>query len=112
VYSWFSIDDDPGRAQHRLMPAIDHWLESDLYPHPRRMAGVADPPPPGDRARLALTDTIAICGEREICAKAIQRLAAAGADTIVLIAPSDEIESQLDRFAYEVMPVLNARCER
>jgi alkanesulfonate monooxygenase SsuD/methylene tetrahydromethanopterin reductase-like flavin-dependent oxidoreductase (luciferase family) len=107
LYSWFSIDDDPAQAQRRLMPAIDHWLEWDLYPHPRRVAGVADPPPPGDPARQALTDAIAICGDREMCAKAVQRLAAAGADTIVLVAPGDEIESQLERFAREVMPVLN-----
>lgn len=43
LYSWFSIDDDPAQAQRRLMPAIDHWLTWDLYPHPRRVAGVADP---------------------------------------------------------------------
>lgn len=38
VYSWLSIDDDPARARHRLMPAIDRWLELDLFPH-------ADAPP-------------------------------------------------------------------
>jgi 5,10-methylenetetrahydromethanopterin reductase len=108
LYSWFSIDDDPAQARRRLMPAIDRWLKEDLYPHPRRVAGVADPPPPGDPARQALTDAIAICGDREMCAKAVQRLAAAGADTIVLAAPEEEIESQLERFAREVMPVLNA----
>jgi alkanesulfonate monooxygenase SsuD/methylene tetrahydromethanopterin reductase-like flavin-dependent oxidoreductase (luciferase family) len=108
VYTWFSIDDDPVQAQRRLMPAIDHWLERDLFPHPRRAAGVADPPPRRDPARLALTDAIGICGDREMCAEAVQRLAAAGADTIVLAAQGDEIESQLERFAREVMPVLNA----
>lgn len=109
VYSWFSIDDDQARAQRRLMPAIDHWLEWDLFPHPRRVARVADPPPPGDPARLALTDAIGICGDREMCAEAVRRLAAAGADTIVLAPQGDEIESQLGRFAREVMPVLSPR---
>jgi 5,10-methylenetetrahydromethanopterin reductase len=99
VYSWFSFDDDPARAQRRLLPAIDQWLEGDLFPHPRRVAGVADPPPPGDPARQALTDTIGICGDREMCATAVQRLVAAGADTIVLAAQGDEIESPLERFA-------------
>jgi alkanesulfonate monooxygenase SsuD/methylene tetrahydromethanopterin reductase-like flavin-dependent oxidoreductase (luciferase family) len=107
VYTWFSIDDDPVRAQCRLMPAIDDWLDGDLFPHPRRAAGVADAPPPGDPARLALAEAIGICGDREMCAEAVQRLAAAGADTIVLAAQGDEIESQLERFAREVMPVLN-----
>jgi 5,10-methylenetetrahydromethanopterin reductase len=109
VYSWFSIDDDPVEAQRRLLPAIDHWLQAGLYPHPRRIAGVADPPPPGDPARLALTDAIAICGDHVGCADAVQRLDDAGADTIVLLASGDEIESQLERFAREVMPVLNDR---
>jgi 5,10-methylenetetrahydromethanopterin reductase len=109
VYSWFSIDDDPTRAQRRLMPAIDRWLEGDLFPHPRRVAGVTDPPPPGDPARHALTDAIAICGDAEMCARAVHRLAAAGADTIVVAAQGDDIEFQLERFAREVMPVLNAR---
>jgi 5,10-methylenetetrahydromethanopterin reductase len=108
VYSWFSIDDDPVQAQRRLTPVIDHWLEGDLFPHPRRAAGVADPPPPGDPARLALTNAVGICGDCEMCAEAVQRLAAAGADTIVLAAQGNEIESQLERFAREVMPVLTA----
>ncbi len=92
-----------------MMPAVDHWLAEDLYPHPRRVAGVADPPPPGDPARLALTDAIGICGDREMCAEAVHRLAAAGANTIVLAAQGDDFGSQLERFAREVIPVLNAR---
>jgi len=106
VYSWFSIDDDPVRARDRLLPAIDRWLEQDLYPHPRRAAGAADPPPPGDPARLGLADTISICGDRERCAEAVRRLAAAGADTVVLVTAGDELEPQLERFAREVMPLL------
>jgi 5,10-methylenetetrahydromethanopterin reductase len=108
VYSWFSIDDDPVRARRRLMPAIERWLEGDLFPHPRRAAGVADPPPPGDLARLALADAISICGDRDTCADGVRRLAAAGADTIVLAAQGDELEAQLERFAREVMPLLTS----
>jgi 5,10-methylenetetrahydromethanopterin reductase len=107
VYSWFSIDDDPARARRRLLPAIDRWLESDLFPHARRAAGVADPPPPGDPRRLALADAIGVCGTREMCADAVQRLAAAGADTIVVAASGDEVEAQLQRFAREVIPILS-----
>lgn len=109
VYSWFSIHDDPLQAQRRLMPAIDHWLEADLFPYPRRIARVTDPPPLGDPRRLALTDALAICGDREMCATGVQRLADAGADTIALVTSGDELESQLERFAREVVPVLNAR---
>lgn len=106
VYSWFSIDDDPVRARLRVMPAIESWLESDLFPHPRRAAGVVVAPPPGDPARLALADAISICGDCEMCAAAVRRLAAAGADTIVLAAQGDDFEAQLERFAREVIPRL------
>ena len=107
VYSWFSIDDDPVRARHRLSPAIEHWLESDLFPHARRAAGVPDPPPRADPTRLAVADAVAICGDREMCAGAVRRLAEAGADTVVLAAPGDDYEAQIERFAQEVMPLLS-----
>lgn len=106
VYSWLSIDDDPARARRRLMPAIDRWLELDLFPHAKRAAGVTDPLAPGDPARLALTDAISICGDNEMCADGVRQLAVAGADTIVLAAPEDELEGQLERFARDVMPLL------
>lgn len=109
VYTWFSVDDDPAQARRSLMPVIDDWLQGDLYPHPRRIAGVADPPPPGDPARLALADAISVCGNREMCADAVWRLAAAGADTIALFAHGDGFEDQLVRFAREVMPLLTSR---
>jgi alkanesulfonate monooxygenase SsuD/methylene tetrahydromethanopterin reductase-like flavin-dependent oxidoreductase (luciferase family) len=106
VYSWFSLDDDPARARERLMPALDQWLELDLFPYARSAAGVADPPPPDDPARPALADAISICGTKEMCADAVRRLAAAGADTIALVVPGDDLEDQLERFAGEVMPLL------
>jgi NAD(P)-dependent dehydrogenase (short-subunit alcohol dehydrogenase family) len=43
-----------------------------------------------------------------MCADAVRRLAAAGADTIVLAAPEDELETQLERFAQEVIPLLTS----
>lgn len=88
------------------MPAIDRWLEGGHYPHPMRAVGAGDPPPPGDPARLALADTISVCATREICADSVRRLAAAGADTIVLLAVGDDHEAQIERFAREVMPLL------
>ena len=108
VYSWLSIDDDPARARHRLRPAIDRWLELDLFPYARRAAGMADPPPAGDPGRLAVTDAVSICGDRVMCAAAVRRLAAAGADTIVLAATEDELEAQLHRCVLEVIPLLTS----
>jgi NADPH-dependent ferric siderophore reductase len=41
-----------------------------------------------------------------MCADAVRQLAVAGADTIVLAAPEDELEGHLERFARNVMPLL------
>jgi 5,10-methylenetetrahydromethanopterin reductase len=106
VYSWISIDDDPARARRRLMPAIDRWLDSDLFTYPRRAAGATDPPPPGDPARLALADAVSVSGDHEVCAAGVRRLVSAGADTVVLMAPEDDLEGQVTRFAGEVRPLL------
>lgn len=108
VYSWFSIDDDSDRARRRLMHTLDLWLESDLYPHPRRAVGAAQPPPRDSAARLALTDRVSICGHAEECAGAMQRLVTAGADTVVLVGEMDGLDAQLERFAGEVMPLLTS----
>lgn len=106
VYSWFSIEDDPARARRRLRPAIDRWLELDLFPYAKRAAGATDPLPPSDPARATLTEAISICGDREMCADAVTRLAAAGADTVVLAPPGDDLDDQLTRFARDVRPLL------
>jgi 5,10-methylenetetrahydromethanopterin reductase len=106
VYSWLSIDDDPARARRRLLPAIDVWLESGLFPHAKQAAGVTGPLAPGDPERLSLAEAISVCGDIEMCADAVRQLAAAGADTVVLAPPADELEAQLERFARDVMPLL------
>jgi hypothetical protein len=43
-----------------------------------------------------------------MCAAGVRRLAAAGADTIVLAAQGDDLEAQLERFAEEVIPLLRS----
>jgi 5,10-methylenetetrahydromethanopterin reductase len=106
VYCWFSIDDDPVCARRRLLPGVDRWLELDLFPHARRAAGATDPLAPSDPARLALVDAISVCGDHEMCADAVRRLASAGADTVVLAPPGDDLDGQLTRFAREVRPLL------
>jgi alkanesulfonate monooxygenase SsuD/methylene tetrahydromethanopterin reductase-like flavin-dependent oxidoreductase (luciferase family) len=49
---------------------------------------------------------ISVCGDREMCAGAVRRLAEAGADTIVLAAQGGDLEPQLERFAREIMRFL------
>jgi alkanesulfonate monooxygenase SsuD/methylene tetrahydromethanopterin reductase-like flavin-dependent oxidoreductase (luciferase family) len=109
VYAWLSIDEDPGRAAERLVPTIDGWLESDHFPHPQRLAGMTEPPPPGDPARRALVPEITVCGDAEACAESVRRFAAAGADTLVLVPPADQRDAQIEAFAERVMPLLRSR---
>jgi alkanesulfonate monooxygenase SsuD/methylene tetrahydromethanopterin reductase-like flavin-dependent oxidoreductase (luciferase family) len=106
VYSWFSIDDDPDRARRRLMPALDLWLESDLYLHPKRAVGAVQPPPPDSASRSELIDRVSVCGDADACAVAMSRLADAGVDTVALVGEPDGFDAQLERFANEVMPLL------
>lgn len=103
VYAWFSMDADPGRARMRLAPAVDHWLQSGIYPHPKQMAGA---PPQDEDARLRLIDQLSVCGDAGACVDAVRRFAAAGAETVVLAAPAPEHQQQLEAFATRVMPAL------
>jgi alkanesulfonate monooxygenase SsuD/methylene tetrahydromethanopterin reductase-like flavin-dependent oxidoreductase (luciferase family) len=106
VYSWFSIEDDAAHARRRLLPAIDRWLELDLFPDARRAAGVTDPMPLDSSSRAALAEAVSVCGDAEMCADAVRRLVAAGADTVALAPPGDDLDGQLGRFASEVRPFL------
>jgi 5,10-methylenetetrahydromethanopterin reductase len=107
VYAWLSIDGDSARAVDRLMPAVDHWLEWDLFPEPRRVAGAEVAPPRGDPARPALVPQISICGTGEQCLEAIREYAAAGADTLVVSPVGTDPAAQVDAFARNVLPRLH-----
>lgn len=109
VYAWMNLDTDGDRARARLAPALDQWLDRDLFPAPRRIAGVATPPPVGSPARTALAHELAVCGDAGACAASVREFARAGADTVVLAPQGDDVEEQLKRFGREVLPLLRER---
>lgn len=62
----------------------------------------------GDPEDESLLREIAICGTADDCQAAIRRLLASGADEIVLAPQGDELETQVTRFATDVLPALRA----
>ncbi len=96
VYVWFRVDDDGRRVDELLRPAIDHWRDSGHYPEPVRLA-------PADERELG------VVGDPSACARAIDRLAAAGANSVVLMPLGEDTESQVDRLGAEVLPLVRAR---
>jgi 5,10-methylenetetrahydromethanopterin reductase len=92
AYAWLSVDPDGDRARAALRAEVAGWLTR----HRRRAqfaaasfaAEVPDPVPPAD-VPDAWIDEIAVAGTPDECRAAVQRLAAAGADSVVLIARAD-----------------------
>jgi hypothetical protein len=70
----------------------------------RRVARGQPVPAPAPARRCAGPTTTA-----ETCADAVRRFAAAGADTLVLVAASDQRDAQVEAFAETVMPLLVGR---
>jgi 5,10-methylenetetrahydromethanopterin reductase len=98
VYAWLRIDDDPGAAEAALRPALAGWLASGIYPEPLRRAGVPLPPRSARDFR-ALTRELAVAGDAAACAAAIARLAAAGADSVVLAPVGPDPAGQIEKLA-------------
>jgi alkanesulfonate monooxygenase SsuD/methylene tetrahydromethanopterin reductase-like flavin-dependent oxidoreductase (luciferase family) len=95
VYAWLRIDEDDRRAQEVLGPAVEPWRSSGLYPEPMRLA-------PTDVRELG------VVGGPEECARAISRLADAGARSIVLAPLGDDVNAQVERLAVDVLPLVRA----
>jgi alkanesulfonate monooxygenase SsuD/methylene tetrahydromethanopterin reductase-like flavin-dependent oxidoreductase (luciferase family) len=103
VYAWLRVEDDAETARSALVPSIEGWLASGLFPHPHRFAG-ADRP--GFEA-ADLVDRLAVAGDAPACAKAIARFAEAGATRLALVPAGPDFERQLGRLATEVLPALS-----
>jgi len=102
VYAWLRVEDDPSAAEAALRPALEGWLSSGLYPEPLKRAGV--PLPPESEADFqTLARELAVAGDAPRCAAGIERLAAAGADSVVLAPVGPDPVGQVERLAEEVL---------
>lgn len=99
VYAWLRIDEDEGRIGELVDPAIEHWRSSGLYPEPMRLA-------PADARELG------VFGDPASCARAIGRLARAGARSVVLVPLGEDLDVQVERLGGEVAPLVRAAAAR
>ena len=92
VYAWMSLDADREAAFEAVRPQLERWLELGLYPRLGELA----------------TDlrSLAVVGDATDCARAVERLWRAGADSVVLVPRQGDHEEQVARFAAEVLPRL------
>ncbi|HET9738981.1 MAG TPA: LLM class flavin-dependent oxidoreductase [Solirubrobacteraceae bacterium] len=92
VYAWLSLDDDRDAALEAVRPRLERWLALGLYPRLSELAS--------DLRSLA------VVGDAEDCARAVERLHDAGADSVVLVPRLEDRDEQVARFAADVLPRL------
>jgi 5,10-methylenetetrahydromethanopterin reductase len=108
VYTWARLDDEPDRLQTVLRPLVAAWAGKGHYPGPVRAAGAAAALERPERFP-ALVEELAVAGDAEACRRAVARRVEAGASSLVLSVAGDDVETQVERFAREVLPVVRAQ---
>ena len=103
-----SVDDRAEDAIAAIRPTVERWVERGLYPPLMALAGLGE----DGTARPVDDDVVralAIAGDPAQCARALQALWEAGADSVV-VQPrdGDDAAEQLARFAAEVRPLAGA----
>jgi 5,10-methylenetetrahydromethanopterin reductase len=77
VFAWFAVDRDHARAVDALRATVDEALEQDFM---QAQISAADVTAIGER----LLEELTVSGDAESCARSIERLWDAGADSVVL----------------------------
>jgi 5,10-methylenetetrahydromethanopterin reductase len=104
VYAWLRVADDAQAAVSALRPAVAAWAASGSYPRLTELAGLERDGAVDD----AFVRSVAVAGDPPQCARAVQALWDAGADSVVLVPPLDDGAEQVARFAADVRPLLAA----
>jgi 5,10-methylenetetrahydromethanopterin reductase len=97
AYAWLSVDPDGDRARDALREEVAGWLTRHRERPQQQAASFAASLPDElapEQVDDAWIDEIAVAGTPEECRAAVERLGAAGADSVVLIA-RDDAERQL-----------------
>ncbi len=102
VYAWLSLADDAQAAVTAIRPAVEQWAKGGNYPRLTELAGLGEDGAVDD----AFVRSVAVAGDPPQCARAIEALWDAGADSVVLVPPIDDGAEQLVRFAADVRPLL------
>lgn len=121
VYTWLSIDDDRTLARDRVRPLLASFpgglSEPSLRPQIQPLDFFAeltdtlnlhkDQDSLGRALHPEWIDQLAVVGTPADCAAAIKRLAAAGADRVVMVPIPDLIDEQATLLAHSVLPLLS-----
>lgn len=99
VFSWFSVDRDGDAARERLRDTVAAALARPA--HPAQLG-----PWYGRAYHPAAVDALAVAGTPEQCADRLRRLAAAGADAVILQPVRGTEAGQIAALAAEVRPLL------
>jgi 5,10-methylenetetrahydromethanopterin reductase len=103
VYAWLSLDEDRDAAADALRPGLESWRRMGLYPRLFELAGVGE-----DATSLSHEQirAMTVAGDAGDCARAVQALWEAGADSVVVVPRHEDRAEQVTRFVAEVMPRL------
>lgn len=118
VYAWLSVDDDGERARAKLRPVLaanlgDPEARIHLHGRPfgaelvRRLEAAPDGLARAEAIELDWAGQLGVAGTPAECVQAVERLAAAGADSIILLPLPGEEGSQVQRFGDDVLPAVN-----
>lgn len=116
VYAWSMVDRDPAVARRALRPIVAEALASGIFAAQLGALGIAEAVATEvARAGADLTgawlrddwlDRLAVVGDAATCALAIGRLAAAGADAVVLVPPPERADDQIETIGRNLLPLL------
>jgi alkanesulfonate monooxygenase SsuD/methylene tetrahydromethanopterin reductase-like flavin-dependent oxidoreductase (luciferase family) len=111
VFAWLAVEDDGAQARAALRPAIAAWIAGaggrpqlaacSFAAEAERL--VAAGGPAAEQVPDAWVEELAVAGTPEACAAAVRALAAAGADTVVLVPPHGDPRPALRRLAQEAL---------
>lgn len=121
TFAMYAVDPDPDKARAAVRPLValylTHLVTSPLVTTNAFAADVADMCARGGPDATALIaqempdewlDELTIAGDPKSCAAGIERLHAAGADSVVLMpVASGDVEQTIRRTAAEVLPLLH-----
>ncbi|HTU28879.1 MAG TPA: LLM class flavin-dependent oxidoreductase [Solirubrobacteraceae bacterium] len=93
IYCWLSIAEDETVARAALIQSVMRWRAWNLYPRLYELAEL----PTADELTVEHLPRVAAVGTPEQCARQLQSLHDAGADTIVLQAVGDDPLGSLER---------------
>jgi alkanesulfonate monooxygenase SsuD/methylene tetrahydromethanopterin reductase-like flavin-dependent oxidoreductase (luciferase family) len=103
IYCWCSVADDDAAAQDALLPAVRAWRAFGLYPRLYELGGI----PAADQITRDQLARVAVVGTPERCARQLEALHGAGADTVVLQPTGKDPLTSLERVQREVVPLLS-----